>query len=42
MSIQAYNNYYILTTPTGSIIKCHNRATVDYYVRLIKAGKSVC
>jgi hypothetical protein len=41
MSIQAFNNYYILITPAGHQIKCHNRATVDYYVRLIKAGGEV-
>jgi len=41
MSIQTVSNYYILTTPSGAVIKCHNRATVNYYVRLIKSGKSV-
>ena len=41
MSIQAVSNYYILTTPKGNQIKCHNRATVDYYIRLIKNGVEV-
>jgi|ETNvirenome_2_30_1030614.scaffolds.fasta_scaffold14130_5 hypothetical protein len=41
MSIQARSNYYVLTTTTGQTIKCHNLATAKYYLRLIKAGKSV-
>ena len=39
MSIKAVSNYYILTTPCGQSIKCHNRSTVNYYIRMVKAGK---
>lgn len=41
MTIQAVSNYYVLTTPCGKQIKCHNRATAEYYLRLLKAGKEV-
>ena len=41
MTIQAVSNYYVLTTPCGNSIKCHNLATAKYYLRLIKAGEAV-
>ncbi len=41
MTIQAVSNYYVLTTPCGQSIKCHNLATAKYYLRQIKAGKEV-
>lgn len=41
MSVQSFNNYYVLTTPAGNQIKCHNLATVNYYIRLIQRGHEV-
>jgi hypothetical protein len=39
MTIKPVANYYVLTTPSGFSIKCHNRATAEWYARVMKPAK---
>ena len=32
-TIKTISNYYLVTRPDGSTIKCHNLATAKWYVR---------